>query len=633
MRAEPRSRGHRDHDTPVRPPSGAGCRRGLVALSSLFPLLLSAAAAANHLHCDVAIIGGGPAGVHTAYKLVTQRLTPGPVCLFERKDHLGGRVGDNFNVGYAGKPFSNGGTPVLGSGQTGTGGYRMYDNHYTYALGQELAALGAPGQLSFLAQNSISRLSGVENQEFNPAFRRKRYFTYNNGDIAQYFKPLYNSPISDDLIWTAMLCGPQVPTDDQHVPQYDRMAIPDLGRMSTLDYLEWVTENVISPEHGVEVAQYLLDVYRFRADFDSPIDAVSYLQYTAKDYTGGAIIYPIPSFQPYFDIMQAQIERNGGRIYLNEKVHAVNSARAGHHYLITTSKHTVSADTVIIATHHSALQKHDPNDPHGGMSGDVIREIVRQLEYRAVQESVAVTVTHQFGDGKTPSSGWWHGDIDYPDGPELLGPQLTMMDSPLRRSSNNFMIRGERLPGCHHPGCDFSRTLFFNNTNELPLTDYHDFINISRSVYNDKRDAVDNWAALWNAGEALAPGGGGDAAVNRQVLKSLRLMYPRVFTGKPREEPKILATRVTVHKPAWYNLKVGAAAHHVSNESLFQWSLNPLPGQRVYLVGDSWRTDVSGWSDAAYKGSIYVLNRYFGAKIDPHEQKIIGCQDGNILYP
>jgi cation diffusion facilitator CzcD-associated flavoprotein CzcO len=49
--------------------------------------------------CDVAIIGGGPGGVHTAYKLTTQHLTPGPVCLFEMKDHLGGRVGDNVKNG------------------------------------------------------------------------------------------------------------------------------------------------------------------------------------------------------------------------------------------------------------------------------------------------------------------------------------------------------------------------------------------------------------------------------------------------------------------------------------------------------------------------------------------------------
>jgi ribulose 1,5-bisphosphate synthetase/thiazole synthase len=70
-------------------------------LAAAFAAVLWAAAAlhAANLACDVAIIGGGPGGVHTAYKLTTQHLTPGPVCLFEMKDHLGGRVGDNVKNG------------------------------------------------------------------------------------------------------------------------------------------------------------------------------------------------------------------------------------------------------------------------------------------------------------------------------------------------------------------------------------------------------------------------------------------------------------------------------------------------------------------------------------------------------
>lgn len=39
----------------------------------------------NSNACDVAIIGGGPGGTHTAYKLITQKLTNGNVCLFEKK--------------------------------------------------------------------------------------------------------------------------------------------------------------------------------------------------------------------------------------------------------------------------------------------------------------------------------------------------------------------------------------------------------------------------------------------------------------------------------------------------------------------------------------------------------------------
>src|SRR5262249_35855706 len=502
----------------------AGRRFGVAHGAVLIGLVMFASARSDAatLACDVAIIGGGPAGVHTAYKLATMHLTPGPVCLFEKKDHLGGRVGNNVNVGFASTPFLNGGVPVLNSGQTGTGGYRMYFNQYTYKLGQELAALGQPGQLSFLAQNSFSRLAAVTNRGLNPSFTEARYFTYNNFGIAKHFAPLYNSPINDNDMWKVLLCGPQVPVDQNNFPQYRKMAIPGLGTMSTTGYLEYVAQNVISPQHGPDVAQYLLDVWRFRGDFDSPNDAVSYLEFTAKDYTGGTVFYPIPSFQPYFDIMQSQINMHGGQIFFNEKVLSVNTQSTGPRYVLTTSANkTVTANTVIIATNHSALKANDPNDPSGGMTGSVISQIVSQPEFQYVQESHAVTVTHQFGDGLGPNSGWWHGDITYPTGSNLLGPQLTASSSPLRRSTNNFLIPGDLLPKCKSPACDFRNTLFFNNTNELPLTDYHDFINVSRSVYNDKGDAVENWVALFAAGEALSPNGGGNTAVNNQILKSL----------------------------------------------------------------------------------------------------------------
>src|SRR5436190_10129544 len=248
--------------------------------ATLAAVCCTAATHAANLSCDVAIIGGGPGGVHTAYQLTKQHLTPGPVCLFEMSDHLGGRVGNNYKVGFSGTPFFNNGVPVENSGQTGTGGYRMYFNQYTYKLGQELAALGEPGQLTFLAQNSFSRLAAVVNRQYNPQLIEPVYFTYNNFGIAKYFAPLYNSPINDNDIWKALLCGPQVPLDKNSFPQYRNMAIPGLGGMSTTDYLEWVAKNVISSTYGPEVAQYVLDVWRFRGDFDSPNDAVSYLEFT-----------------------------------------------------------------------------------------------------------------------------------------------------------------------------------------------------------------------------------------------------------------------------------------------------------------------------------------------------------------
>jgi hypothetical protein len=393
-----------------------------------------------NIQCDVAIIGGGPGGVHTAYKLTTQHLTSGTVCLFEKSDHLGGRVGNNNVVGQTAQPFVNNGVTVLNSGQTGTGGYRMYQNQYTYKLGQELSALGQPGQLTFITQNSFSKIAAVTNRGYNPKYTAPRYFTYANGS-AKYFTPLYNAPINDNDMWKVLLCGPQVPVDQNHTPQYKQMNIPGLGSMTTAGYLQWVAANVISPKNGPQVAQYMLDVWRFRGDFDSPLDAVSYLEYNAKDYTGGTIYYPIPSYQPYFDIMEAQILANGGQIYKNEKVLSVSTQSSGPRYVLTTGKgNTVTANAVVFATPHSALQSADPYDPSGGMTGNVVSAIVSQLPYQYVQATNAITVTHQFGDGHTPGTGWWHGDITYPSTSALLGPQLSSTAAPIRRTTNNFPL-------------------------------------------------------------------------------------------------------------------------------------------------------------------------------------------------
>jgi hypothetical protein len=606
-----------------------GAATCLAALASFLPSTSLAAT----VQCDIAIVGGGPGGVHTAYKLTTQHLTAGPVCLFEMSDHLGGRVGNNVDMGFKGQPFVKQGVAVQGSGQTGTGGYRMYYNQYTYKLGQELAAKGKPGQLGFVAQKSFSRLAAVDNRGLSSDYLEPRYFTYNNGGVTKAFAPLYNSPINDNDLWKVLLCGPQVPVDAKSLPRYSDMAIPGLTSMSVTDYLEWVASNVVSPAHGPDVAAYLIDLWRFRSDFDAPNDAVGYLEFTAKDYLGGLTYYPVPSFQPYFDIMAGETTKSGGQIYLNEQVLSVNTQSTGPRYVLGTSKHTVTANRVILAVPPHAMHTGGPGAPGGGITGNVIDAISAQQPFSAVQEVESVTITQQWGDGVTPSSGWWNQDITYPSGPALLGPQLGPSAKPIRRTTNNILLPGDVLPGCLSSSCDFSQVGFFNNTTELPLDDYHDFINVARTVYIDQQEAVDNWVALYQAGEALSPNGGGNAAVNAQVLKSLRLMFPKVFTGNPATEPPILATQFTLHDPAWYNLKQGAPAAGITNKSLFAWSQAPLPGEKVYLVSDAWRTDLSGWSDASYKASIHVLNKYFGAKIDPKEEATIACVNGDITDP
>src|SRR6185295_15958984 len=77
------------------------------------------------LDCEVAIVGAGPGGLHTAYKLtnppsgttVTGLTAGSGVCVFEKNDRIGGRIRD-LQVGPNADDLY------------GTGGYRLYKGQY-----------------------------------------------------------------------------------------------------------------------------------------------------------------------------------------------------------------------------------------------------------------------------------------------------------------------------------------------------------------------------------------------------------------------------------------------------------------------------------------------------------------------
>lgn len=73
-------------------------------------------------------------------------------------------------------------------------------------------------------------------------------------------------------------------------------------------------------------------------------------------------------------------------------------------------------------------------------------------------------------------------------------------------------------------------------------------------------------------------------------------------------------------------MKTGATANGVTNQSVFAWSSNPVPGKKVYLVGDAWYPIGSGWVNASYVSSIRVLREHFGFSAMPtHELLMIQC--------
>jgi hypothetical protein len=52
-----------------------------------------------------------------------------------------------------------------------------------------------------------------------------------------------------------------------------------------------------------------------------------------------------------------------------------------------------------------------------------------------------------------------------------------------------------------------------------------------------------------------------------------------------------------------------------TNADLFDWAVEPLPGEEVALVGEAYNVQRSGWSDGAYKSSINLLNTKYGMSL------------------
>ena len=157
------------------------------------------------------------------------------------------------------------------------------------------------------------------------------------------------------------------------------------------------------------------------------------------------------------------------------------------------------------------------------------------------------------------------------------------------------------------------------NSIEMPITAHTDALKVTRTVYSDNRACVDKNLSVYGAG-----GTAGTQALNDELKKSLRILFPAIFDGSATE-PQIVKTDVNVHEEAWYYLKTGAAASGVTNKSLFDWSVTPIAGKKLYLVGDAWYPLGSGWAKAAYISSIRVLNTHFGMALPSNELQPVAC--------
>lgn len=295
-------------------------------------------AASASLDCEVAIVGGGVGGLHTAYRLAPE-LGDG-VCLFEKESWLGGRIHDvamdesdpdAVRVGVGARRIMEGQTVLLD-------------------LADELAI---ETETPPLTQDLVNARGGW-------AFSKEEMV------------PLYD--LTPD------------PKGDTETALYDALRFgPERDNVDNYENFETYVRAVV----GEEGYAFLRDMSRFRADFEYPLDARGYLDYLDEEWDVCCTpSYPVGGMSRFVVRMDEEAEAAGARVYTSEPVASINRAESGG-YTLQTATHTVSAQKVVIAAPPIALDY---------IAGDVADDIRAQQAYQDIVGVKVVTITQWWSE-------------------------------------------------------------------------------------------------------------------------------------------------------------------------------------------------------------------------------------------
>lgn len=466
--------------------------------------------AATTLECEVAIVGGGAGGIHTAYRLSS---LGSKVCLFEKEKDLGGRIHDVALDDKAGADAP----------RVGVGARRVMETQdVLFALATELGLeLEKPASATDLIQ-------------------ARGTFSYSKDDL---WKKKYPT-----------LPAPTVAEKDQETFLYDTLrASPERANAASYpDFVSYIKKVV-----GEEGYNFLRDMSRFRADFEYPLDARGYLDYLDEEWdTCCQASYPKGGMSSFIRAMEAKSTAAGVRIFKEEPVTSI--AKADGSYTVTTSKRAARVAKVVINVPPNGLDK---------IGGDVADRIKAQPQYQQLVGVRVVTVTQWWPEN------WWK---------DIKDPVATENARTWRAWTTDHCL----------------------NFIEIPIEPYAEAQKVTRSVYVDNAKCVQYWEDLQKAGEEK---------VAEELQKALTALFTNgVSSPASVTIPKPLKTTIQVWPAAWYWLKAGAT---ITNAQLTDWAVEPLKGENVGLVGEAYNVQRSGWSDAAYKSSIKLLNTKYGQNL------------------
>jgi hypothetical protein len=453
--------------------------------------------------CEVAIVGGGVGGLHTAFRLAP--MLGDSVCLFEKEAVLGGRIRDASYLDDPAQP------------RVGVGARRVMEGQdVLFSLADEL---GIVLQTPLLTAELIGARGA---------------FSFSKEELLSRYPDVTPSPDGDTeaAMYDALRFGPERENIDEYpnITSYVKSVVGEAG------------------------FEYLNDMTRFRSDLTYPIDARGYMDWLDEEWDNCCTAsYPVGGMSSFVFVMQEAAESNGARILISDPVAALRRTEEG--YEVTSRSGTRTAKKLVIAVPPNGLE---------WIEGDVVEDIRVQEAYQAILPVRVTTITQWWPEA------WWS-DIVNPDAEE-----------------NGNVWRAWTTEGCI-------------TSIEIPQESYLASAFVTRSVFTDDLECVLFWAEI---------GQQGIDAVEAELDAQLTALFNN-GVSKPDTVviPEPLETRVTVWPEGWYWLGAGT---RLTNAEIYEWALNPLEGKDVALVGDAYNPQRSGWSDAAFKSSIHLLNERYG---------------------
>jgi hypothetical protein len=129
---------------------------------------------------------------------------------------------------------------------------------------------------------------------------------------------------------------------------------------------------------------------------------------------------------------------------------------------------------------------------------------------------------------------------------------------------------------------------------DIPTFPYGRDQNVTRAVYDDGA-CVEMWDMLVNDPDKTK--------LPRVVIESLQNVFKDVKIPKPH------STHGAVHHNAWHYQYPDSK---ISNDQVFKWSLQPIPGKNFVMIGEAYNLNFAAWVDGALKSAMWALTTHYG---------------------